>query len=54
MISAGLKSGQQVTVSFPVTYFKAGTYTATAVIDPFNQVDKTVTPDELSQSVTAK
>jgi hypothetical protein len=49
---AGLNVGEEKTLTFPVTYFKKGSYTATAVIDPFNQVVKTVTPDEESQSVT--
>jgi subtilase family serine protease len=49
---AGLNVGEEKTLTFPVTYFKKGSYTATAVIDPFNQVVKTVTPDEESQPVT--
>jgi subtilase family serine protease len=49
---AGLNVGEEKTLTFPITYFKKGSYTATAVIDPFNQVVKTVTPDEESQSVT--
>jgi hypothetical protein len=48
----GLNVGEEKTLTFPVTYFKKGSYTATAVIDPFNQVVKTVTPDEESQPVT--
>jgi hypothetical protein len=48
----GLNIGEEKTLTFPVTYFKKGSYTATAVIDPFNQVVKTITPDEESQSVT--
>ena len=49
-----LKSGEQVTLTFPVEYAKPGSYTATAAIDPSNQVDKTVTPDEQSQGVTVE
>ena len=49
---AGLNVGEEKTLTFPVTYFKKGSYTATAVIDPFNQVVKTLTPDEESQPVT--
>jgi hypothetical protein len=48
----GLNVGEERTLTFPVTYSKKGTYTATAVIDPFNQVVKTVTPDQEQQSVT--
>lgn len=50
-VSAGLKAGEQITLTFPVEYGKAGSYTATAVIDPFNQVDKTTTPDEESEPI---
>jgi subtilase family serine protease len=48
----GLNVGEEKTLTFPVTYFKKGSYTATAVIDPFNQVVKTIAPDEESQPVT--
>ena len=53
-VSAGLKAGEQVTLTFPVEYGKAGSYTATAVIDPFNQVDKTTTPDEESEPINVE
>jgi subtilase family serine protease len=49
---SGLNPGEERTFTFPVTYLKKGQFTATAVIDPFNQIVKTVTPDEESASVT--
>jgi subtilase family serine protease len=49
---AGLNVGEEKTFTFPVTYFKKGSFTATAVVDPFNQVVKTVMPLEESQLVT--
>jgi subtilase family serine protease len=54
VVSGGLKAGEQITVTFPVEYGKAGSYTATAVIDPFNQVDKTTTPDEESEPINVE
>ena len=48
----GLNVGEERTLTFPVTYSKKGQFKATAVIDPFNQVVKTKTPDELTQTVT--
>jgi len=49
---SGLNPGEEHTFTFPVTYSKKGQFTATAVIDPFYQVVKTVTPDEESETVT--
>ena len=54
VVSGGLKSGEQITLTFPVEYGKAGSYTAKAVIDPFNQVDKTTTPDEESEPINVE
>ncbi|HEY4811034.1 MAG TPA: CARDB domain-containing protein [Solirubrobacteraceae bacterium] len=54
VVSGGLKSGEQITLTFPVEYGKAGSYTATAVIDPFNQVNKTTTPDEESEPINVE
>ncbi len=48
----GLNIDESTTLTFPVTYFKAGSYTATAVIDPTNAIHKTRTPDEESEPVT--
>ncbi len=49
---AGLNPGEEHTFTFPVTYTKKGQFTATAAIDPFNQVVKTNTPDEETETVT--
>ncbi len=54
VVSAGLKAGEETTVTFPVEYPKAGSYIATAVIDPFNQVDKTTTPVERSEAINVE
>jgi subtilase family serine protease len=54
VVSGGLKAGEEITVTFPVEYAKAGSYTATAVIDPFNQVDKTTTPVEESEPINVE
>jgi len=51
---AGLNPGESRTLSFPVTYLKKGTYTATAVIDPFKQVVKTQEPDEETTTITVQ
>lgn len=48
----GLDVGEETTLTFPVTYTKAGSYTATAVIDPSDVIHKTLTPDEESEPVT--
>ena len=51
----GLNVGEERTLTFKnILYLKSGSYTVTAVIDPFNQVVKTVTPDELTQTVTVE
>jgi subtilase family serine protease len=51
----GLNVGEQRTLTFKnLLYLKSGSYTVTAVIDPFNQVVKTKTPDELTQMLTVK
>lgn len=47
----GLNVGEEHTYTFPVKYTAAGSYTATAIIDPKGQVVKSVTPDEESQPV---
>jgi subtilase family serine protease len=52
MFLPGLNVGEETTVEYPVTYFKKGTVTATAIIDPFNQVVKVFSPVEESQSIT--
>jgi subtilase family serine protease len=49
---SGLNVGEERTLSYPVTYSKAGSFTATAVIDPTNKIVKTETPDEEQESVT--
>ena len=54
VVSAGLKAGEETTVTFPVEYPKAGSYIATAVIDPFNQVDKTTTPVDGQKRSTSR
>jgi trimeric autotransporter adhesin len=51
-VVSGLNPGEERTFTFPVTYGKAGSYTATAVIDPTNKIVKTISPDEESASVT--
>jgi subtilase family serine protease len=50
----GLNVGEETTLTFPVTYTKAGSYTATAVIDPTNQIVKELTPDEESTTVNVQ
>ena len=50
-IVPGLNVDEETTLTFPVTYNKAGAYTATAVIDPTNQVVKTISPDEESETI---
>ncbi len=49
---SGLNVGEERTLTFPVTYTKAGSYAAKAVIDPTNKVVKTLSPDEELESVT--
>jgi subtilase family serine protease len=51
----GLNVGESRTLTFNVDYSKTGTFTATATIDPFNQVVRsaaTQAADVISQSVT--
>jgi subtilase family serine protease len=51
----GLNVGEERTLVFKnLLYFKSGKYTVTAIIDPFNQVVKTKTPDELTQTVSVE
>jgi subtilase family serine protease len=51
-IVKGLNVFEETTLTFPVTYTKAGSYTANVIIDPTNVIDKTQTPDEESGPVT--
>jgi subtilase family serine protease len=51
-IVKGLNIFEETTLTFPVTYLKAGSYTANLIIDPANAINKTETPDEESESVT--
>lgn len=51
-IVKGLNIDESTTLTFPATYFKAGSYTATVIIDPTNAIHKTRTPDEESEPVT--
>ncbi len=51
-IVKGLNVDEATTLTFPVTYTKAGGYTANVIIDPTNAIHKTVTPDEESEPVT--
>ena len=48
----GLDVGEETTLTFPVTYIKAGSYTANVIIDPTNKINKTLSPDEESEPVT--
>jgi len=51
----GLGAFESESETFKVTYFKPNTYTMTAVLDPFKQVDKKVNgldPIEITRSVT--
>jgi subtilase family serine protease len=51
----GLNVGESRTLTFNVDYFATGTFTATATIDPFNQVVRTSAAqaaDVITQSVT--
>jgi hypothetical protein len=51
-IVKGLNIDESTTLTFPVTYFKAGSYTAKVIIDPTNAIHKTRTPDQESEPVT--
>jgi subtilase family serine protease len=48
----GLNNFEETTLTFPVTYLKAGSYAANVIIDPSNAINKTETPDEESEPVT--
>jgi subtilase family serine protease len=48
----GLNIFEETTLTFPVTYLKAGSYAANVIIDPSNAINKTETPDEESEPVT--
>jgi subtilase family serine protease len=48
----GLNIFEETTLTFPVTYLKAGSYAANVIIDSSNAINKTETPDEESEPVT--
>lgn len=51
---AGLNVGESKQETFSLDYGKAGNYVASAVIDPADAVEKTVSPDEETRNIEVK